>query len=106
MTRAPSRSSLPTNVCKRGLELTACAETCFEAASAVECGFVLFLCPFVWLYSPVCGLIHRHRQGGQLCFCTNADFQSKWFSCIQGECQPDELDNADKWLASACLGRT
>ncbi|KAJ7860302.1 hypothetical protein B0H13DRAFT_2355692 [Mycena leptocephala] len=78
----PSRSPVPTTdvfgVREGGLQLTPCAETCLDAAEAAEC------------------------DGTQICLCTNADFQFKWFSCVQAECQAAELDSAHKWLESGC----
>ncbi|KAJ7912637.1 hypothetical protein B0H13DRAFT_2271443 [Mycena leptocephala] len=36
------------------------------------------------------------------CQCTNANFRSDFLSCVQGECQAAELDNAQQFVASLC----
>ncbi|KAJ7892429.1 hypothetical protein B0H13DRAFT_1886772 [Mycena leptocephala] len=36
------------------------------------------------------------------CQCTNANFRSDFLSCVQGECQAAELDNAQQFVAGLC----
>ncbi|KAF7372808.1 CFEM domain-containing protein [Mycena sanguinolenta] len=60
--------------------LSPCAMSCTMAAAAAE----------------NCNLAERS------CLCNNADFQFKAKSCIQGECQPAELDDAQQLLSSEC----
>ncbi|KAJ6456903.1 hypothetical protein C8R45DRAFT_568709 [Mycena sanguinolenta] len=79
--KRPATRSFLTGVRKKALTLTPCAEACFEAALLAQCS-----------------------DGTQLCSCTSAEFHFMWYSCIQGECQADELTSAQAWLASGCAG--
>ncbi|KAJ6471479.1 hypothetical protein C8R45DRAFT_1078285 [Mycena sanguinolenta] len=61
------------------VNLVPCASTCIDAVDS--------------LY-PTCD---------QLCMCTDANVQFSFFSCVQGECQATDLDNAHAWLDSGCI---
>ncbi|KAF7372826.1 hypothetical protein MSAN_00488600 [Mycena sanguinolenta] len=74
-------SSLPATIVgvhKRGPlhTLTPCASTCHDEAMAAGC-------------TPGCQ-------------CVGAEFQFRWFSCMQGECQAAELDSAHQYLKQNC----
>ncbi|KAJ7880080.1 hypothetical protein B0H13DRAFT_2345777 [Mycena leptocephala] len=59
--------------------LSKCAATCHNAAGAAVCPDLATTCQ-----------------------CTNANFRSDFLSCVQGECQAAELDNAQLFVASLC----
>ncbi|KAF8193203.1 hypothetical protein K438DRAFT_845690 [Mycena galopus ATCC 62051] len=59
--------------------LSKCAATCHNAAGAAVCPDLATTCQ-----------------------CTNANFRSDFLSCVQGECQAAELDNAQQFVAGLC----
>ncbi|KAF7358313.1 CFEM domain-containing protein [Mycena venus] len=59
--------------------LSKCVATCHNAAGAA-------ICPDL----------------ATTCQCTNANFRFDFLSCVQGECQAAELDNAQQFVASVC----
>ncbi|KAJ7212791.1 hypothetical protein C8J57DRAFT_300401 [Mycena rebaudengoi] len=63
----------------RDSTLSKCAATCHIAAGAAVCPDLATTCQ-----------------------CTNANFRSDFLSCVQGECQAAELDNAQQFVASLC----
>ncbi|KAJ7831398.1 hypothetical protein B0H14DRAFT_3464099 [Mycena olivaceomarginata] len=66
--------------------ISPCANTCFFAAAAVA----------------GCGTPSPDID----CVCTNADFQFKWISCVQAECQAAELDKVNQWPAEECAAQS
>ncbi|KAJ7911979.1 hypothetical protein B0H13DRAFT_2327835 [Mycena leptocephala] len=69
-----------TIVTTRGSTLSKCAATCHNAAGAAVCPDLATTCQ-----------------------CTNANFRSDFLSCVQGECQAAELDNAQQFVTSLSL---
>ncbi|KAF7366138.1 CFEM domain-containing protein [Mycena venus] len=83
--RAVKKANTTSRAMKRDTSdpISPCADTCFFAAAAAVAG---------------CG----NPSPDINCVCTNADFQFKWISCVQAECQAAELDKVDQWLAEEC----
>ncbi|KAJ6456901.1 hypothetical protein C8R45DRAFT_1033798 [Mycena sanguinolenta] len=66
-----------------GSALSLCANNCLVTAAALAC---------------------TENLGSAFlsCICTNANLRFDLLSCVQGECQAPELENAQQFLASNC----